>query len=57
MCSSRRSGRRPSSPSDCVTWQATTFGQVPERWAYVIQDYEPGFYPMSAQSELARATY
>jgi hypothetical protein len=38
-------------------WQATTFGRVPERWAYVIQDYEPGFYPMSAQSELARATY
>ena len=38
-------------------WQATTFGHAPEPGAYVIQDYEPGFYPMSAQSELARATY
>lgn len=38
-------------------WQTATFGAAPARWAYVIQDYEPGFYPMSAQSELARATY
>lgn len=38
-------------------WQADTFGIVPPHWAYIIQDYEPGFYPLSAQSELARATY
>lgn len=38
-------------------WQATTFGHMPDRWAYVIQDHEPGFYPKSAHSELARATY
>ena len=38
-------------------WQTATFGSVPGRWAYVIQDHEPGFYPSSAQSELARATY
>jgi O-antigen biosynthesis protein len=38
-------------------WQAATFGSTPAQWVYVIQDHEPGFYPSSAQSELARATY
>jgi hypothetical protein len=38
-------------------WQLETFGSVPGRFAYLIQDYEPGFYPRSAQSMLARATY
>jgi len=39
------------------TWQRDTFGRVPDRWAYAIQDHEPAFYPSSARSELARATY
>jgi hypothetical protein len=38
-------------------WQATTFGSAPSRSAYVIQDYEPGFYPWSAQSMIASDTY
>ena len=40
-----------------VRWQAATFGGEPRPYAYLIQDFEPGFYPWSAQSELARATY
>jgi hypothetical protein len=38
-------------------WQASTYGRAPERFGYVIQDFEPGFYPFSAQWLLARATY
>jgi hypothetical protein len=38
-------------------WQTTTFGSAPSRSAYVIQDYEPGFYPWSAQSMIASDTY
>jgi hypothetical protein len=38
-------------------WQATEFGQPIRPFAYLIQDFEPGFYPWSAQSELARSTY
>jgi O-antigen biosynthesis protein len=38
-------------------WQASTYGPVPARFVYVVQDYEPGFYPWSAQWLLARATY
>jgi len=38
-------------------WQAATYGSAPERSGYVIQDFEPGFYPLSAQWLLARATY
>ena len=40
-----------------VRWQAGTFDALPRPFAYLIQDYEPGFYPWSAQSELARGTY
>jgi hypothetical protein len=40
-----------------VRWQATTFGGEWRPFAYLIQDFEAGFYPWSAQSELARATY
>ncbi|HET9346893.1 MAG TPA: hypothetical protein VFO05_14465 [Candidatus Limnocylindrales bacterium] len=40
-----------------VRWQATTFGGEPRPFAYLVQDFEPGFYPWSAQFELARATY
>lgn len=38
-------------------WQASTYGLAPERFGYVIQDFEPGFYPFSAEWMLARATY
>jgi hypothetical protein len=38
-------------------WQAATYGRAPDRFGYLIQDFEPGFYPSSALSELARATY
>lgn len=38
-------------------WQAATYGRAPGRFGYVVQDFEPGFYPWSANSELARATY
>jgi hypothetical protein len=42
-----------------VRWQAATFaGDAAQRpFAYLVQDFEPGFYAWSAQSELARATY
>jgi hypothetical protein len=38
-------------------WQAATYGSAPDRFGYIIQDFEPGFYPWSAQWMLARATY
>ena len=38
-------------------WQASIYGSAPDRFGYVIQDYEPGFYPSSAHSVLALATY
>jgi hypothetical protein len=38
-------------------WQVSIFGSAPARFAYLIQDYEPAFYPRSGQSLLARATY
>lgn len=42
---------------DIRAWQSTTFGSVPARSAYLIQDFEPGFYPRSAQYLLALGTY
>ena len=38
-------------------WQAETYGRPPRLGAYVIQDFEPGFFAWSAQWLLARATY
>jgi hypothetical protein len=38
-------------------WQTATYGREPDHSAYVIQDFEPGFFPWSAQWMLARATY
>jgi hypothetical protein len=38
-------------------FQAAEFGRTIRPFAYLIQDFEPGFYPWSAQSELARSTY
>ncbi len=41
---------------DLVTWQCKHYG-VRHRFAYLIQDYEPGFYPWSSRYALAEATY
>ncbi len=38
-------------------WQAAEFTQPIRSFAYLIQDFEPGFYAWSAQSQLARGTY
>jgi len=38
-------------------WQRAVYGRAPDFLAYVIQDFEPGFYPWSAQHLLARSTY
>ena len=38
-------------------WQAEAYGRPPGLAAYVIQDFEPGFFAWSAQWLLARATY
>jgi len=38
-------------------WQAATFGAAPKSFGYLIQDYEPGFYPRSAQYLLSSSTY
>ena len=38
-------------------WQAEAYGRSPDLSAYVIQDFEPGFFAWSAQWMLARATY
>jgi hypothetical protein len=38
-------------------WQAATYATAPRSFAYVIQDFEPGFYPRSTQQILAQATY
>ena len=43
--------------ADVRAWQRATYGRMPARFGYVIQDWEPGFYPRSAQSMLARGTY
>jgi hypothetical protein len=33
--------------ADVRRWQASTLGEAPPRFAYLVQDYEPGFYPRS----------
>ena len=38
-------------------WQASTFGGAARPFAYLVQDFEAGFYPWSAQFALARSTY
>lgn len=37
-------------------WQRLSFG-VAGKLGYIIQDFEPGFYPWSSQSAMALATY
>lgn len=39
-----------------AAWQDSSYG-VAGKLAYMIQDFEPGFYPWSSQSALALATY
>ena len=39
-----------------AAWQATSFGSQ-GRSGYLIQDFEPGFYPWSSQSFVALGTY
>jgi WsaF, C-terminal domain/WsaF, N-terminal domain len=38
-------------------WQEATYGTAPETFAYLIQDFEPGFYPRSAAYLLSSETY
>ncbi|HVI43004.1 MAG TPA: rhamnan synthesis F family protein [Anaerovoracaceae bacterium] len=38
-------------------WQQEYFGFCPEKFVYLIQDYESGFYPWSTRFMLADATY
>ena len=38
-------------------WQIKFFGVCPEKFVYLIQDYESGFYPWSTRLMLAEATY
>lgn len=38
-------------------WQGRTFGIEPPAFIYLIQDYEPGFYPWSTRFALADQTY
>ncbi len=41
-----------------IEWQGKEFGlESMRRFAYVIQDYEPGFYPWSARYVMADSTY
>jgi hypothetical protein len=40
-----------------LDWQGDAYGPANRRLAYLIQDFEPGFYPWSARSALADATY
>ena len=53
----RRSGPAPSWPSVSRQWQAAEFNQPIRPFGYLVQDFEPGFYPWSAQWALARRTY
>lgn len=38
-------------------WQKKYYGKCPEKFIYLIQDYESGFYPWSTRFMLAEATY
>jgi len=40
-----------------LPWQAEAYGQAAKPLVYLIQDYEPGFYPCSTRQTLARSTY
>lgn len=40
-----------------IKWQSLEFNQSIKPMVYIIQDYEPGFYPWSSQYILAQSTY
>jgi len=40
-----------------IKWQRETFNEEPHPLIYLIQDYEPGFYPWSSKYLLADSTY
>lgn len=40
-----------------LDWQHEHFPDTAARFVYLIQDYEPGFYPWSSRFALAEATY
>lgn len=40
-----------------TAWQAQAYGLPKRPFVYLIQDFEPGFYPWSAQYVLAEQTY
>jgi O-antigen biosynthesis protein len=42
---------------EVVTAQRQNFAQAAQQFVYLIQDFEPGFYPWSARYLLARRTY
>ena len=42
---------------DVRAWQAATYDVTPGPFAYLVQDFEPGFYPRSPSSLLAASTY
>ena len=40
-----------------IPWQSREFGRAPNPMVYLIQDYEPGFWPWSSEYLLAESTY
>lgn len=40
-----------------VPWQAAHHGIAPRPLVYLVQDHEPGFYPLSSRYLLSRSTY
>jgi hypothetical protein len=40
-----------------LRWQAEAYGTQPRPLIYLIQDYEPGFYPWSSRYLMAESTY
>ena len=42
---------------DVLVWQAKEYGTSVKPLIYVIQDYEPGFYPWSSRYLMAESTY
>lgn len=42
---------------EVIEWQAKAFNKAPNPLIYMIQDYEPGFYPWSSRYMMAESTY
>jgi GT2 family glycosyltransferase/archaellum component FlaC len=43
--------------SDVIAWQSKEYSIAPMPLIYMIQDYEPGFYPWSSRYMMADSTY